>query len=247
MRFAKKCFTPLEITHFKDVFRSLADEQNGIQYWKEETLCRFLVLPDSLNPGSLVYQMASYLGAFPFPSLAPSILTINALLKVVVIMTERYEKVLKRGPKDRNKLLFRSLAVFDRSMSSVFEKIEQNPLNAQNNEGASRNKPENEESLVHPSGFTIDQPMNDDDDEDEDDVELALAALESLDAIEVFKHDQRADTKIHHAQIPLDNFQSKPSYINIDNRHGVDVSLRANHATACDRAIRPTGKPCKAC
>lgn len=59
LRFAKKCFTPLEITHYKDVFRSLADVQDGIHYWKEETLCRFLVLPDALGPGPLVYQMAT--------------------------------------------------------------------------------------------------------------------------------------------------------------------------------------------
>ena len=58
VRFAK-CITPLEITHFKDVFRSLADVQDGMQYWKEETLCRFLVLPDVLGPGPLVYQMAT--------------------------------------------------------------------------------------------------------------------------------------------------------------------------------------------
>ena len=56
-----KCFTPLEITHFKDVFRSLADEQDGIHYWKEETLCRFLVIPDALGPGPLVYQMVHLL------------------------------------------------------------------------------------------------------------------------------------------------------------------------------------------
>lgn len=143
--------------------------------------------------------MTSYLGAFPFPSLAPSILTIDAVLKVVVIMTERYGKILKRGVRDRNKLLFRSLAVFDRRMSSVSEKLQQQTLN--------NVKDEINKSKVHQVGFTVDQPENDED-EDEDDDELALAALDSLDAIEVFKHDQRLDTKIHHAQIPLDNFQS---------------------------------------
>ena len=207
LRFAKKCFTPLEITHFKDVFRTLADEQDGIHYWKEETLCRFLVIPDALGPGPLVYQMATYLGAFPFPSLAPSILTIEAMLKVVVVMTERYGRVLKNGKADRNKLLFRSLAVFDRRMSSVYEKPSQDILDSL--------KEINEESAdsavdsptqCHPAGFSIDRPANDVEEEEDDD-ELALAALESLDAIEVFKHDQRADTKIHHAQIPIDNFR----------------------------------------
>ncbi|KAI4181066.1 MAG: hypothetical protein L6R41_006835 [Letrouitia leprolyta] len=217
LRFARKCFTPLEITHFKDVFRSLADEQDGIQYWKEETLCRFLVIPDALGPGPLIYQMATYLGAFPFPSLAPSILTIEAMLKVVVVMTERYRTVLKRGGADRNKLLFRSLAVFDRRMSSVYEKPSQELLDSVRDEklekvdtsdavlDEARSQAAGEEP--HSTlGFAIDKPANDAD-EDEDDDELALAALESLDAIEVFKDDQRADTKIHHAQIPVDNFR----------------------------------------
>ncbi|KAL8726725.1 MAG: hypothetical protein Q9166_006520 [cf. Caloplaca sp. 2 TL-2023] len=217
LRFAKKCFTPLEITHFKDVFRSLADEQDGMQFWKEETLCRFLVIPDALGPGPLIYQMATYLGAFPFPSLAPSILTIEAMLKVVVIMTERYGTVLKRGRADRNKLLFRSLAVFDRRMSSVYEKPSQGLLDSVRNEKSEkvdtsdavleevRSQATGEEP--HSTlGFPIDKSANDED-EDEDDDELALAALDSLDAIEVFKYDQRADTKIHHAQIPVDNFR----------------------------------------
>ena len=207
-RFARKCFTPLEITHFKDVFRSLADEQDGIHYWKEDTLCRFLVIPDDLGPGPVLYQMTTYLGAFPFPSLAPSILTIEALLKVVVIMTERYRRVLKHGKADRNKLLFRSLAVFDRRMSSVYEKPSKESLEALS-EGNLEPSGSAIASPVEPrytGGFLIDKPSNDEEEEEDDD-ELAMAALDSLDAIEVFKHDQRADTKIHHAQIPVDNFR----------------------------------------
>lgn len=208
LRFARKCFTPLEITHFKDVFRSLADEQDGIHYWKEETLWRFLVLPDAINPGPLVYQMATYLGAFPFPSLAPSILTIEAMLKVVVIMTERYGRVLKNGKADRNKLLFRSLAVFDRRMSSVYEAPSKETMNALKDasDGAVESAVASPVQSHPPMGFAIDQPANDGEEEEDDD-ELALAALDSLDAIEVFKHDQGADTKIHHAQIPVDNFR----------------------------------------
>ena len=207
IRFAKKCFTPLEITHFKDNFRSLADEQDGMHYWKEETLCRFLVIPDALGPGPVIYQMVTYLGAFPFPSLAPSILTMEALLKVVVVMTERYGRVLKRGNTDRTKLLFRSLAVFDRRTGSTpFEKVEKEDLIKADTEAESHEDTV-EEARSHVAGFTIDESKHDDGEEDEDDDELALAALESLDAIEVFKHDQRADTKIHHAQIPVDNFR----------------------------------------
>ena len=56
----------------------------------------------------------------------------------------------------------------------------------------------------HVAGFSMDEPGNDDDDEDDD--ELALAALDSLDAIEVYKTDHRAD-KTHQAQIPADNWR----------------------------------------
>ncbi|KAI4087865.1 MAG: hypothetical protein LQ344_006489 [Seirophora lacunosa] len=217
LRFAKKCFTPLEITHFKDIFRSLAEDQDGIHYWKEETFCRFLVIPDALGPGPMIYQMATYLGAFPFPSLAPSILTIEAMLKVVVIMTERYRTVLKRGGADRNKLFFRSLAVYDRRMSSVYEKPPQDVLDSVRDQESG--KVDTSDAVLEEArsqaagdeprsvrGFSIDKPANEEDEEEDDD-ELALAALESLDAIEVFKYDQRADTKIHHAQIPVDNFR----------------------------------------
>ena len=182
-----------------------------MHYWKEETLCRFLVLPDALGPGPVVNQMATWLGAFPFPSLSPSILTIDAMFNVVVIMTERYGKVLKKGKADRNKLLFRSLAVYDRRMSSLYEKPNQEDLSALR-EGKAKSEEDAIASPVqspvhsHQPGFSVDKPANDEN-EDEDDDELALAALDSLDAIEVFKHDQRSDTKIHHAQIPVDNFR----------------------------------------
>lgn len=185
---------------------TLADVQDGLLYWKEETLCRFLVLPDALGPGPVVYQMATWLGAFPFPSLAPSILTVEALLKVIVIMTERYGKVLKKGKADRNKLLFRSLAVFDRRMSFVHEKEKDEATLSETRDEKPDSEAVSSRTHVHQPGFSVDQPSNDDD-EDEDDDELALAALDTLDAIEVFKQDQRADTKINHAQIPVDNFR----------------------------------------
>ena len=195
----------MEITHFKDIFKSLADDQDGIHYWKEDTLCRFLAIPDALGPGPVVYQMATYLGAFPFPSLAPSILTIEAMLKVIVIMTERYGKVLKRGKTDRNKLLFRSLAVFDRRMSSVHEKPSEEVLSSLRGEVEGPGETAIKSPRHHAPGFSIDEAANDSEEEDDD--ELALAALDSLDAIEVFKHDQRAATKIHHSQIPIHNIR----------------------------------------
>jgi hypothetical protein len=203
-RFATKCFTSLELSHFKDNFRTVADSTDGIRYWKEETLCRFLCLPDALSVGPVIFQMATYLGAFPFPSLAPSILTVEAMVKVVVIMTERYGKVLKRGRKDRGKLLFRTLAVFDRRMTSSGG--EKPIVEKEMEKGVENWESTVEETRSHVEGFAIDRAANDED-EDEDDDELALAALDSLDAIEVFKHDQRSDTKMQHALIPSENLQ----------------------------------------
>ena len=208
LSFATKCYTHLEVAHFKDNFKSLADHNDGVEYWKEDTLCKFLCLPESLRAGPVIYQMCTYLGAFPFPSLAPCILTREAMLKVVTIMTGRYKKILKRGNRDKTKLLFRSLAVFDRRASTIGEKEkpkmediirEQKPDEMLEEEAMAK------EGRNHVSGFAVDESHNDDEDEDDDD--LALAALDSLDAIEVFKHDQRMDRKINHAFIPADHLK----------------------------------------
>jgi hypothetical protein len=211
LRFASKCYTHLEVAHFKDNFKTLADHQDGIEYWKEETLCRFLCLPDEVQAGSVIYQMATYLGAFPFPSLAPCILTREAMLKVITIMTERYSKILKRGKQDKIKLLFRSMAVFDRRMSTIVTSPEKEKLTMEQlvNEQKPDDMVDEEDGMKeirsHVAGFAIDEPANDEEEEDDD--ELALAALEALDAIEVFKQDHKVDRKIHHARIPVDNFR----------------------------------------
>jgi hypothetical protein len=210
LRFAVKCFTHLEVTHYKDNFKALADHQEDVEYWKEDTLCRFLALPESLQAGPVLYQMCTYLGAFPFPSLAPCILTREAMLKVITIMTGRYKKILKRGDQDKAKLLFRSLAVFDRS-ASLSSPIEKPTMEDVVNEQLPDDMKAEKGISSHISGFAIDEPANDDEEEDEDD--LALAALDALDAIEVFKQDQRVDRKIHHAMIPVDNFKKLVKFL----------------------------------
>jgi len=209
LRFASKCYTHLEIAHFKDNFKSLADHQGDVEYWREDTLCRFLALPEPLRAGPVIFHMATYLGAFPFPSLAPCILTREAMLKVVTIMTGRYKKILKRGNQDKVKLLFRSLAVYDRKAAMPLPPEKASVLH----DGATEQIPEDvlaqdrseKDVQSRPSGFAVDEPANDDEDEDEDD--LALAALDALDAIEVFKQDQKTDHKVHRAMIPVQNFK----------------------------------------
>lgn len=209
-RFATKCFTPLELTHFKDNFYSRALDQAGFRYWNEKILSDFLSVPDGiytnekdgghdgrLDAGPVVFRMVSYLGAFPFQkTLAPSVLTFDAMVKVVVLLTERYGKVLRRGRKDRIKLLFGSLADVGRPVLQEGQK----------NEGSS-SKPEDSGQSSHAQGFSVDASANDEYDEYEDDDDLALAALESLDAIEVFKHDQRIDRAVYEARISVDTFR----------------------------------------
>ena len=207
LRFASNCYSHLEIAHFKDNFKYLADHVDHVEYWKEDTLCKFLALPESLRAGPVLYQICTYLGAFPFPSLAPCILTREAMIVIVTVMTARYKKILKRGSQDKMKLLFRSMAVFDRRASTVSpsEKPSMQQM-------VDEQKPESlleEEAILkegtHATGFAVDMPANDDEDEDDDD--LALAALDALDAIEVFKQDQKTDRKINHALIPVENLK----------------------------------------
>jgi hypothetical protein len=209
-RFATKCFTLLELTHFKDNFFSRAAEQGGLRYWNEKILSETLGVPDGsfsdshenpLDAGPVIFRMVSYLGAFPFQNtMAPSVLTFESMVKVAVLLTERYGKVLKRGRKDRIKLLFGSLADVGRK-----------DIGTSPDEPANKDEPTIEEGVSstgnsHVAGFSIDEPANDDYDEDEDD-DLALAALESLDAIEVFKHDYRVDRTVYETRISLDTFR----------------------------------------
>lgn len=208
-----KCFTPLELTHFKDNFYSRAAEQGGLRYWNEKMLSDFLGVPDGsftashenpLDAGPVIFRMVSYLGAFPFQNtLAPSVLTFEAMVKVVVLLTERYGKALRRGRKDRIKLLFGSLADVGRK-----EVVQKDQVADDDNNESSKSEQETDTQHVnsHAPGFSIDEPANDDYDEDEDD-DLALAALESLDAIEVFKHDHRVDRTVYETSISLDTFR----------------------------------------
>ncbi|CAI6336844.1 unnamed protein product [Periconia digitata] len=190
-RFAQKSYTPLELYCFNDVFRSLADTQSGVKYWSESTLCRFLELPDALGVGPVIFHMASFLGAFPFPSQAPAILTYDALLKVVTILTERYGSVLKKRNRELwLRELYRSLSVYDKGVRSSVEDKEKE-LDGKKKMPTTGNQ----------QGFAVDAP-EDGDDEEEDD-ELVLAALDSMDAIEVFKHGEHSD--VHHSIIPTDN------------------------------------------
>lgn len=197
-KFVHACFSGVEVYCFKDNFRSLADSNKvsggggGFLYWNEDTLIRFLSIPDCLDVGSVIFQSVSYMGAFPFPSLAPAILDFGALVKAVAIYTGRYRKVLKRHP-DPIKLLFRSLAVHDRKEEGSTSSLGAGGggLKGKKTDGA--------------SGLEFEYY------EDDDDEDLSLAALDALDAIEVFGHAERPN--INHARIPLDNLRNLVAFL----------------------------------
>ncbi|KAL1882639.1 hypothetical protein Plec18167_003061 [Paecilomyces lecythidis] len=119
------------------------------------------------------------------------------MVKVAVLLTERYGKVLKRGRRDRIKLLFGSLADVGRKDIEPKAEIE-SPEVTDDADTAPSNS--------HVAGFAIDDPVNDEEYEDDDD-DLVLSALESLDAIEVFKHDQRIDKAVYEARISVNTFR----------------------------------------
>ncbi|KAI1383992.1 TLD-domain-containing protein [Hypoxylon trugodes] len=193
-KFARKCFEPLELYSFKDNFKSLADTVQNVRYLKEDTIARFLELPDILAVSPIVFHMLSYIGAFPFLQDAPVILGFEQMIMVVAIMTERYSKILVKGATNRRKLLFKSLAVYDRKMSEI-EKQQNGATSAPN-----------PHSNSHAPGFAVDEAGDELDDEADDD-ELVLAALDSLDINDAFKTGDSHAATTHGAMIPADNFR----------------------------------------
>jgi hypothetical protein len=173
----------------RDVFKSLADQQESVWYLKEDTIARFLEIPDILGASPVLFQMISYLGAFPFLQDAPVVLELPRMIMVIVIMTERYRRVLAKGSTDRTKLLFKSLAVHDRKISEAHEQPEP---------AKSTKKP-----ASHATGFAIDESGEDGDDNDDDD--LVLSAFELLDINEAVT--QGDAPTFHDAMIPTDNFR----------------------------------------
>ncbi|KAG6004610.1 Restriction of telomere capping protein 5 [Claviceps maximensis] len=193
-KFKDKCFTSLEFYSLKDVFKSLAEQQGPVRYVKEDTVARFLEIPDILGASPVLFQMISYLGAFPFLQDAPAVLELSQLIMVIVIMTERYKHVLARGSKDRTKLIFKSLAVYDRKASEAT-----NSSMAQTRSGGDETS-----SRAHAAGFDVDLPGDDESCEEDDD--LVLTAYELLDIHDNAKQHGGAPG-FHGAIIPTDNFR----------------------------------------
>lgn len=119
--FAHRCakqFSAIEIYWFKKIFQGLADQESAIAYWKEDSLLRYLEIPDieSGRVGSLIFKSASYLAGFPFVStLSPAPLTAENLIKVLALYDGRYKGLLKEDY-DVLRLLFASFATVENLM-----------------------------------------------------------------------------------------------------------------------------------
>ncbi|KHN94528.1 TLDc domain containing protein 2 [Metarhizium album ARSEF 1941] len=197
LRFKDKCFTSLEFYSLKDVFKSLADQQGSVRYLKEDTIARFLELPDILGASPVVFQMVSYLGAFPFLQDAPAVLELPQMVMVIVIMTERYKHVLTGGSTDRSKLIFKSLAVYDRKASEAGVRSLSDSAKSDSASGA-----------ANVAGFAVDRPGQEEESYDgggDDDDDLVLTAYELLDIKDAVK--QGTAPEFHSAIIPTDNFR----------------------------------------
>ncbi|PMD29526.1 restriction of telomere capping protein 5, partial [Hyaloscypha variabilis F] len=195
--FAEKCFTPFELRCFKQTFKSLAEEQSGeVKYWSEATLVKFLELPDALGSGPPLYQLCSYLGAFPFPSHAPAVLTGDALLRIVCLMTGRYMKVLHREKDAWRREIWRACAVFEPKASTAATK-KTGPAETNGKAAPTHGNP------IEPAEASTTGSKKDEE-HGNDDEELTYHAFELIDALEVYNHEEKAN--IQYGSIQKESF-----------------------------------------
>ncbi|KAG8163669.1 hypothetical protein KVR01_006966 [Diaporthe batatas] len=187
-KFRSKCLSSIELYSLKDNFESLADvqqEPGGTPnlYISESTIVRFLEIPDVLDVSAVIGKMVTFIGAFPFLQDSPAIMGLDALVITVIILTERYQKILSKGSADRRKLLFNSLAVHDRKLLQTDDGLDliHAPNSAQSSVGTAGENEHNEEDG------------------------LVISTLELLDCVEAF--EDANPQPINEAIIPADNFR----------------------------------------
>jgi hypothetical protein len=115
--FGIKCskqLSGIELWSLKDTFIKLAETEGDIQYWKQDTFVKFLGIPDSATGMSdLLFKSASFLASFPFVwSLSPAPLTLENLVKVIVLSQGKHQTILKRDY-DVVKLIFLSFSTVE--------------------------------------------------------------------------------------------------------------------------------------
>ncbi|KAK9237679.1 TLD-domain-containing protein [Lipomyces kononenkoae] len=145
-KFATKCgsqFSGIELWAFKDVFRRNGKVYDGVYYWTEEDFVKFLGIPESTaESGRILYSMVHYLCTFPFlrprhppltfSQVAPTTLTFENMVKVVVLFTGRYKSILT-SDYDFLKLLFCAIAYYEEVLAEDKE-FKEKKASSSNNE-----------------------------------------------------------------------------------------------------------------
>jgi hypothetical protein len=168
-----------------------------VRYWPEATLIKFLELPDALGSGAELYRLCSYVGAFPFPSHAPAVLTGDALLRIVCLMTGRYMKVLHSGKEVWRREIWRACAVFEPEASTAAAKKTE-PAEETNGGAAPASGDQSATAGAPTAGNETQEEGGSDEDE------LAFHAFELIDALEVYKQGEKAN--VQHGSIPIESF-----------------------------------------
>jgi hypothetical protein len=76
--------------------------------------------------------MMSSIGAFPFLEEAPAVIGLEQLVIIISLLTRRYRKAFANGEANRRKLIFRSLALYDRTLPASLPPSEQGQSNNDN-------------------------------------------------------------------------------------------------------------------
>lgn len=105
-RHLEKNFEAYETALVKSTFDQLATLVGETLIWTEDTFVKFLELPDEI--GSVLFLSAAYAAAFPFTNESPKLLTYDALLRALALMTERTDSIFT--PSLSFRLVFNSFA-----------------------------------------------------------------------------------------------------------------------------------------
>lgn len=150
------------------------------------------------------------------------ILTFEALVRAVALMTGRHEKVLrkndarnKKGGLNWVKVIWSSFAVWEREVNSIPERAEKeegiiNESHSENDKPGTKSA-DNNTGMSHDNLSPTSAEGEDEDNDDDDDEELTLAALEALDAIEAFElpevEGKKSERSKRLAHVPFENMQ----------------------------------------
>ncbi|CAK7269557.1 Restriction of telomere capping protein 5 [Sporothrix epigloea] len=196
----------------EDMASQSNQKQHVVRYLKEDSVARFLAIPDILGASPVVFQMLTYLGAFPFLEDAPAVLGLEQLVIVVTLLTNRQHRALAQGSSNRRSLLFQSLAVHDRKLSDD-DTVE----TAAETSCQPQTQPASADQISFGEATEEDRGDVKEDDSilghiDDELVLAALAALEYVDGsapsgpLAATQKTLEMAAAVHGARIPADNF-----------------------------------------